>query len=257
MSTEYSRDHTETRNIISQLRDSTQEYSAEGITQDEFFDQIGEELETVREFFADYRCATLEVETRFRVLYERLSLHYDDNPIESIKSRVKSPESILRKLRKKKVPLTLESMRKNIRDIAGVRVICSFVEDIYRVADLFLEQDDVVLLARKDYIRRPKKGGYRSLHLIVQIPVFTEKGKKLVTVEVQLRTIAMDFWASLEHKIRYKKDLAPAQLSQISSEMEDCAEISASLDQRMQSVKSKLSAESAEQAAEADRRERA
>lgn len=133
--------------------------------------------------------------------------------------------------------MTLESIEKNITDIAGVRVICSFPADIYEVADSFLRQDDITLLERKDYIQNPKPSGYRSLHLIVQVPIFLQNEKKPVTVEVQFRTIAMDFWASLEHKMRYKKSIPAEQMKYLQDELYDCAEQSAALDKRMQSIR--------------------
>ncbi len=160
-----------------------------------------------RELMSYYRCAMMEVETKFNVLNEELSLQYDRNPIESIKTRLKSPESIAEKLQRRGFPLTVESIEENLNDIAGVRVICSFPSDIYQLADAFLKQDDITLLQRKDYIAAPKPNGYRSLHLIVETPIFLHDQKRMMRVEVQFRTISMDWWASLEHKIRYKKDL--------------------------------------------------
>ena len=179
-------------------------------------------------FFANYRCAIMEVETKFKVLNEEFSLMYDGNPIETIKSRIKSNESILRKV---------ISLEENLDDIAGVRVICSFVDDIYKLADCFMRQDDITLIKMKDYIKNPKPSGYRSLHLIVAVPIFLENEKKSVKVEVQLRTIAMDFWASLEHKLRYNKKIAPEMLDALSRELSECATESAELDFRMQNVK--------------------
>ena len=131
----------------------------------------------------------------------------------------------------------MESIEENIHDIAGVRVICSFVDDIYRLANCLLQQDDITLISKKDYIKNPKPSGYRSLHLIISVPIFLENEKKNVKVEVQLRTIAMDFWASLEHKLKYKKNLPPEKIDMLSNELVDCANISASLDQRMQNVR--------------------
>ncbi len=215
---------------------------------DVFLDRINERLEPVKSMYADYSCAAMEVETKFNVLDERLSIQYDRNPIETIKTRIKEPDSIVRKLEKKGVPLTLDSIYTYVRDVAGVRVVCSFVSDIYKLADCFLKQDDITLVERKDYIKNPKPGGYRSLHLIVQVPIFTEVGKKLMYVEVQLRTIAMDFWASLEHKLRYKKNLPDDVLSMLSREMRECAEISAALDLRMQAVRDRIPDDSQENA---------
>ena len=145
-----------------------------------------------------YQCAIMEVETKFNVLNEELSLQYDRNPIETIKSRLKSPESIIDKVNRKKLPMTVESIEKNINDIAGIRVICSFQSDIYMLAEAFLKQDDITLVEKKDYIQAPKSNGYRSLHLIVEIPIFLRDEKRIMKVEVQFRTISMDWWASLE-----------------------------------------------------------
>ena len=189
-----------------------------------------------RELMSYYRCAMMEVETKFNVLNEELSLQYDRNPIETIKTRLKSPESILEKLTRKGLPLTVESIEENLNDIAGVRVICSFPSDIYQLADAFLKQDDITLLQRKDYIAAPKPNGYRSLHLIVETPIFLHDQKRMMRVEVQFRTISMDWWASLEHKIRYKKDLAPEKAAYLEGELRQCAELSAALDQRMENL---------------------
>ena len=159
----------------------------------------------------------------------------------------------MRKMIRKKIPRTLDAIEENINDIAGVRVICSFVDDIYRLADCLLQQDDIILIRTKDYIKNPKPTGYRSLHLLVAVPIFLENEKKLVKVEVQLRTIAMDFWASLEHKIRYKKNISKEMLDKLSHELTDCANISASLDSRMQNVRNLLLSET--QSKSDDRRE--
>ncbi len=218
-------------------------------TQDPDFDEealldvLGDSLMPVEQFFANYNCAIMEIETKFKVLNEQFSLKYDGNPIESIHSRVKDYDSIMRKIIRKKIPRTLEAIEENINDIAGVRVICSFVDDIYRLADCLLRQDDIILLRSKDYIKNPKPTGYRSLHLIVAVPIFLENEKKLVKVEVQFRTIAMDFWASLEHKLRYKKNISEEMLNKLSHELTDCANVSASLDNRMQNVRNLLFSE--------------
>lgn len=210
---------------------------------DVFLDIMQESFAPVEQFFANYTCAIMEIETKFKVLNEQFSLKYDGNPIESIHSRVKDYDSIIRKVIKKNIPRNLEAIEENINDIAGVRVVCSFVDDIYRLADCLLQQDDITLIRRKDYIKNPKPTGYRSLHLIVAVPIFLENEKKMVKVEVQLRTIAMDFWASLEHKMRYKKNISPEMLEKLSHELTDCAEISASLDGRMQNVRNLILAE--------------
>ena len=224
---------------VTQLRNGIEGLQSNRKASD-FFDMINTSLMPVATLFADYRCAMMEIETKFRVLDTTFSVQYDHNPIESIKSRLKTPESILRKMESKGYPLTLESMTENVRDIAGIRVTCSFSDDIYRLADCLLAQDDITLVEKKDYIRHPKANGYRSLHLIVQVPIFTEKEKKYVYVEIQLRTIAMDFWASLEHKIRYKKHIPEAAMQELSAELFACAEVSAELDARMQAVRNRL-----------------
>ena len=193
-----------------------------------------------RELMSYYRCAIMEVETKFNVLNEELSLQYDRNPIETIKTRLKSPESIMEKLSRRGYPLTVESIERNLNDIAGVRVICSFPSDIYKLADSFLKQDDITLIERKDYIQHPKESGYRSLHLIVSVPIFLQDGKRNMTVEVQLRTIAMDFWASLEHKLRYKKNIPEDEAKLIAQELYDCSVESAKLDERMQKIRSMM-----------------
>ena len=187
-----------------------------------------------KELMAYYRCAMMEVETKFRVLSENFSLEDDRNPIEAIKTRLKSPESIRNKLESRGLPLTFESIEKNLNDVAGVRVICGFPGDIYRLAEAFLSQDDVTLIERKDYIVDPKRNGYRSLHLIVTVPIYLHDEKKLMRVEVQFRTIAMDWWASLEHQIRYKKEVTVTQAD--AKELRDCAEQAALLDHRMEQL---------------------
>ena len=170
-------------------------------------DRIEEDMMPLKRLMAYYQCAIMEVETKFKVLNQEFSLEYDRNPIETIKTRLKSTESIVKKLVKRDFPLTVKSIEDNLNDVAGVRVVCSFVEDIYLLADCLLQQDDVKLIQVKDYIKNPKPNGYRSLHLIVEIPIFLKDEKKNMRVEVQLRTIAMDFWASLDHKLSYKKDI--------------------------------------------------
>ena len=184
-----------------------------------------------------YRCAILEVETKFRVLNEQFSLLHEHNPIDSIKTRLKSPQSIRDKLSRKNLPLTLNSIENKLFDVAGIKVICSFVDDIYMLADCLLQQDDIRLIKKKDYIKNPKPNGYRSLHLIVEIPIFLQNEKRLMKVEVQLRTIAMEFWANLEHKLRYKKNLNDETLEMTARELNECAEMSAILDSKMQKVR--------------------
>ncbi len=187
-----------------------------------------------------YRCAMMEMETKFKVLNEEFSLRYDRNPIEAIKTRLKRPAEIHGKMLRKGFPLTLEAVEQELNDIAGVRVICAFPEDIYLLASCLLQQDDIVLLAWKDYIDQPKPNGYRSLHLILEIPIFLHNEKRNMKVEVQLRTIAMDFWASLEHKLRYKKDLPTALIASLEADLYDCAQTSAALDAKMQDIRNRI-----------------
>ena len=187
---------------------------------------------------AYYKCAIMEIETKFNVLNEEFSLQYDRNPISSIKSRLKSIVSIKDKLDRRNLPFTLPSIEENLNDVAGIRVICSFPEDVYMLADALLKQDDITLISRKDYIANPKENGYRSLHLIVTVPIFLAHEKRIMKVEIQLRTIAMDFWASLEHQLRYKKDYTFTD--EMAKELTYCAELSAQLDQRMDALRKQV-----------------
>ena len=183
-----------------------------------------------------YRCAMLEVQTKFEVINNELSLYGDRNHIEFIKSRIKRPVSIMEKLKRKGFEISIDSIQNNIYDIAGIRVVCSFPEDIYRLAEKICMQDDIKLLNKKDYIKNPKPNGYRSLHLILEVPVFFTEEKKRLPVEVQLRTIAMDFWASIEHKLRYKKNLPESVSADISESLRKCSEEINEMDFRMQAI---------------------
>ena len=206
----------------------------------ELLEQLHTDFDPVYSMLMDYQCAAMQVETKFNILNNRLSIQGEENPIETIKSRVKSLDSIVRKLEKLGLPITVDAARENLTDIAGVRVVCSFVEDIYKLAENFLAQDDITLLKRKDYIENPKPSGYRSLHLLVKTPIYTETGKKEMIVEVQMRTIAMDFWASLEHKLRYKKAIDPQVAAQLAQELETCAKESARLDEKMLRIRDRI-----------------
>lgn len=182
-----------------------------------------------------YKCAMMELETRFNLLNEEHLLEYGRAPINSIKTRLKTMQSIKDKMERRGHPLTPDSIQKNLHDIAGVRVICPFPEDVYTLADALLRQDDITLIQRKDYIENPKENGYRSLHMIVAVPIYLAREKRQVEVEIQMRTIAMDFWASLEHQLRYKKDaeFTPA----MADELYQCAQLSAELDNRMDALR--------------------
>ncbi len=193
-----------------------------------------------RRLMTYYSCAMMEVETKFKVLNSQFSMSREYNPIETIKTRLKSPESIMEKLQRKGLPMEASAIEDSLYDIAGIRVICPFIDDIYLLSDCLLAQDDVKLIEKKDYIERPKENGYRSLHLIIEIPIFLYNEKRMMKVEVQLRTIAMDFWASLEHRIRYKKDIDEKLAEALSFELNDCAESSALLDIRMERIKNRI-----------------
>lgn len=199
-----------------------------------------EEMNDFKEFMMMYSCAIREVRTKFEVLNDDFSVAYRRNPIEMIKSRVKSPASIAGKLNRKGLPITMDSVLNNLNDVAGIRVICSFIDDIYMIADMFTSQDDITVIEVKDYIKNPKPNGYRSYHMIIEVPVFFSNRKKNMRVEVQLRTIAMDFWASLEHKMKYKKDIKAKDILRLEAELAECAEIIASTDLKMQKINDEL-----------------
>ncbi|MDE6208661.1 MAG: GTP pyrophosphokinase family protein [Lachnospiraceae bacterium] len=203
--------------------------------------KIFNEAEPFINLMMQYRCAVREIETKLYVLNDEYSVRFARNPFESIKSRIKSPESIIEKLKRRGYELTTESIQENLTDVAGIRVICSFVDDIYMLAEKLVQQDDIILIKKKDYIRYPKTNGYRSLHLIVDIPIFLSEGKKHMKVEVQFRTIAMDFWASLDHKLRYKKDIDNQDI--IVEELKSCAETINDIDCRMQQIRYMIEAQ--------------
>lgn len=195
------------------------------------------ELQPFVELFMHYECAMLEIETKLNVFDKEFSLHGESNPIESISTRLKTPMSLMNKLQRLELPFDLETIKENIYDVAGVRVICSFRNDVYKLVDALKQQDDLTVIAEKDYIKNTKENGYRSYHLIVKVPIFLSDKVEHMAVEVQFRTIAMDFWASLEHKLRYKKNLSAEKEAEIERRLLLCAEISAKLDNQMQKVK--------------------
>ena len=197
-------------------------------------------LSRFNELMMRYNSAIREVRTKFEVLNEELSLKAGHNPIENIISRVKKPMSIVEKLRRQGNPITLESISEHLNDVAGIRVICSFIDDIYMVAELLARQDDITVVRVKDYIQKPKPNGYRSYHMIVEVPVFFSDGKRPMRVEIQLRTVAMDFWASLEHQMKYKQD--SADRPEIAAELKSCAETIAATDARMLGIRRRIEA---------------
>lgn len=181
-----------------------------------------------------YESGIREIKTKLDILSDESRISGKPSPIDAIKSRIKSPRSIIGKLKRRGFPITLQSMIDNLNDIGGIRVICPFIEDIYTVADMLMRQDDLTLIEKKDYIANPKPNGYRSLHLILEVPIFLAERTQPVRIELQIRTMAMDFWASLEHQLRYKKGKEFA--NKINVELKACAEVSAKLDQRMQGL---------------------
>ena len=191
-----------------------------------------------REMMMMYMCAIREVKTKLEVLNDDLAIKNQRNPIQMIKSRVKKPASIVEKLKRRGHPVSVNSIVEHLDDVAGVRVICSFVDDIYTIAEMLARQDDVNVLMVKDYIRSPKVNGYRSYHMIIEIPVFFSDRKQKIRVEVQIRTIAMDFWASLDHQMKYKKNLDDS--GEISEELKECAEVIAQTDMRMLNIRRKI-----------------
>ena len=181
-----------------------------------------------------YEAAIREINARLQTLDSEFSFKYMHNPIHHMESRVKTLGSIVRKLHSLGYPISISCAKKTLHDIAGVRVVCRYVDDIYRIADLLLAQDDISLILEKNYIKNPKPNGYRSLHIVVDVPVYVSQGKLFIPVEIQIRTVAMDFWATLEHGIRYK---APAEVPpSIVDELRACADVITETDYKMQEI---------------------
>ena len=181
-----------------------------------------------------YESAIREVKTKLEILDSEFRTKYAYNPIHHIESRLKSPQSLFEKMQRKNLPINTETVRNEIFDFAGVRVVCNYIEDIYTVAELLTSQDDINVIKRKDYIENPKPNGYRSLHLVIETPVFLSEKKEIVTVEVQIRTIAMDFWASLEHELKYKTDTEVS--ADLANQLHECAEAISRIDVHMQKI---------------------
>ena len=189
-----------------------------------------------------YEAGIKEIRTKLEILDSEFKVKYDHNPIHHIESRLKKPESIIKKAIDKDVTLTEKEIMRHIHDIAGIRVICNYIDDVYVVAQLLINQDDIKLIKIKDYIQNPKDNGYRSLHLVLEVPKFLAEGVQPIHVEVQLRTIAMDFWASLEHKLKYKTDNNVPE--DIKKELIQCAMSISELDYKMQSIHNRLNNDS-------------
>lgn len=204
-------------------------------------DDDDESAKRIREFdilLMRYESAIREVRTKLEILNDELTLINEHSPIATIISRRKTVESIVQKLKTQGFPLTIESVEKNLNDVAGVRVICNFIDDIYKVARMLVQQDDIELIRVKDYIKNPKENGYRSYHMIVEIPVFFSSEKRPMRVEVQIRTVAMNFWASLEHQLKYKKDIDNAK--QVMAKLKECAETIAETDEKMYEIRKSI-----------------
>ena len=200
------------------------------------------QIETWQEVILVYNAALKQINTKLEILNDEFQHVHQYNPIEHIKSRIKTSESIVKKLRRHGYESTIENMVKYVNDIAGIRVICSFTSDIYRIAEMIRLQNDIHVIAVKDYIRLPKASGYKSYHMLVTVPVFLSDRTVDVKVEIQIRTVAMDFWASLEHKLQYKKNIPESQSKFLKDELYDCAQQSAALDKRMQNIRNVIAA---------------
>lgn len=196
------------------------------------------EMEELRIDYAQirgvYAAAIREINARLQTLDSEFSFRNRHNPIHHIETRVKSLQSIVKKLHSMNVPVSIINAKKTLHDIAGVRVVCRYVDDIYRIANLLLSQDDIQLILQKDYIKHPKANGYRSLHIVVDVPVYMIEGRLFIPVEIQIRTVAMDFWATLEHGIRYKaSEEVPPKIVQ---ELRECADVITDTDYKMQEI---------------------
>lgn len=200
-------------------------------------EQYFEKFREFQELMMRYQCAILEVETKLRVLNNDMSVRHNRNPIEFIKSRIKKPTSIAGKLKRRGLEVNVDNMIAHLNDVAGIRVVCSFIDDIYEIAEMLARQDDITVIETKDYIKEPKPTGYRSYHMIIEIPVFFSDNPMNMRVEVQIRTIAMDFWASLEHDLKYKNDGADPNIEQ---ELFECAKTINETDLKMQQIRDRV-----------------
>lgn len=197
-----------------------------------------DDVDNWTELMLIYTSALKQIETKLEILNEEFQHVHCYNPIEHIKARLKTSESIVKKLKKHGYESTLDNMVKYVNDIAGIRIICSFTSDIYRLADIIRNQQDIRVISVKDYITKPKKSGYKSYHMIVTVPVYLSDRILDTKVEIQIRTVAMDFWASLEHKLKYKKDIGGT--GEIELQLKECADSIESLDYRMQEIRDKI-----------------
>lgn len=203
-------------------------------------EEIFEKISSFKELMMTYNSAIRNVTTKLEILNDELTISNKRNPIQFIKSRVKDPRSIMNKLQKLEKELSIESVMTSLNDVAGIRVVTSFIDDVYNIAEMLVEQDDVHLIEAKDYIKNPKPNGYRSYHLIVEVPVYFSEEKQYVRVEIQIRTIAMDYWASLEHQLKYKENLE--EHDNIEIELKECADTIAETDLNMMKIRNKIEA---------------
>ena len=187
-----------------------------------------------------YQSALKEVGTKLEILNDEFQHVHQYNPIEHIKTRIKTPDSIVKKLKRYGHETSIENMVRYVNDIAGVRLICSFTSDIYRLAEMIGNQSDLKVLSIKDYIKNPKESGYKSYHMLVSVPIFLSDSVVDTKVEIQIRTIAMDFWASLEHKLRYKKEIPEAEAVQMAEELTECANVIADWDKKMGEIRNRI-----------------
>ena len=237
-----------------ELLDGTEEIIPENIITKEQFVKFVENSVKFEELMMMYRCAIREVQTKLEILNDEFQHVHQYNPIEYIKRRIKTPESIVKKLKRYGYESTIDNMVNYVNDIAGIRIVCSFNSDIYRMAEMIGKQNDLTVVSVKDYIKHPKESGYKSYHMLVTVPIFLSDRVVDTKVEIQIRTIAMDFWASLEHKIYYKfEGNAPEY---ISKDLRECAEIVSMLDAKMLSLNEAILEAKAAQEAELLREEK-
>lgn len=232
--------NTEHKNEIASI-DNLGTLPQQILNQDSLLQNAGKLLDSMldlKDLMLGYSCAIKEIRTKLEILDKEFEVRYQRNPISSIHTRLKSQTSIMEKMARKGYEISRENIEKNLNDIAGLRVICSYVDDIYRIADALTNQDDIELISKKDYIKNPKPNGYRSLHLIVSIPIFFADHTKIVRAEVQIRTIAMDFWASLEHEIKYKKHIDNPE--EFAEKLKKCADVISYTDALMQNIRTEI-----------------
>ena len=222
-------------NNIKGIITSTEKKMIEDLSKEERIQVFISELKT---FYLKYTAAMNETATKIEILNEDFKTRYNHSPIEHIETRIKEPESLIKKMLRNNVPFDLSILENQIYDIAGVRVVCSFIQDIYAIIEMIQDNEEITIIKTKDYIKNPKPSGYRSFHMILKVPVYLTTGKEYVYVELQIRTMAMDFWASLEHRIKYKYDgIIPED---VQKELIQCAETISQADKQMMHLHNKV-----------------